>query len=430
MRFNQFIRQVLLLGLFVVLVSPAANALSEAEKRDGFVSMFNGKDLSGWKIMGKEKAWKIEDGAIHALPGLRGGHIQSERALEDFIFRLEYKTGKNANSGVFIHIPRHGRQSRVGGEIQIYDSYGKPPSKSSAGALYDKVPPLVTASRPTGEWNEMEIFFQYPRLKVTLNETIVQNLDVSQDERIKWRNRIGPFGLQEHGNHAWFRNIRVKDLGGKNRAPWHSLFPEKNLEGWHAVGTAPWKLKESKTILSIKNAGAERGVEFPKDLDRWNLLGNAKWKIKEACMVGKYGTGYLVSDERYQNYHLWAYVKTSPEALGGIWFRWIDKDNPGDAVTLWNDRHDSYKTGSIVQLNNRRRIEKILAPSTGKYTRDGDWFPIQIIVKDGKVTVVVNGNVMSSSVQVEDLPAHIALGVTTKSGTTVSIKGIRIQKLD
>lgn len=403
--------------------------LSDSERQEGFVSLFNGRDLTGWHVMGNESAWVIEDGVLHALPGLGGGHIQTEGSYENFILRLEYKNGPNANSGVFFHIPQHGRQSRVGGEIQIDDSFGKEPTMYSVGALYDKVPPLSIACRPAGEWNELEIRYEYPRLKVTLNGTVVQDLDVSQDERIRWRKRFGPIGLQEHGNHAWFRNVRIKDLGGTDQASWIPLFNGKNLDGWRKAGDADWFFLPSRTIIEIENNRSDQSLEFPKRLERWNVLGGAQWKIEEAYVAGQYGRGFLVSESQYKDFHLWAYVKTSPEAFGGIWIRWNGENDPGTLVTLLNDRHEKHKTGSLATLGRNVNDVNVLAAADGKYTRDEEWFPIQIIAQGGQATVVVNGAVVAKYDPIPDRPGNIALSVFTRSDTSIRLRDMRIQEL-
>jgi len=420
---------ILWIGVLAGFGTPVSQGLSESERQEGFVPLFNGRDLAGWHVMGHESAWVIEDGVLHALPGLGGGYIQSEGSYENFILRLEYKTSPNANSGVFFHIPQHGRQSRVGGEIQIHDSYGKEPTLSSAGALYDKVPPLSIACRPAGEWNELEIWYEHPRLKVTLNGTVVQDLDVSQDERIRWRKRFGPIGLQEHGNHVWFRDVRIKDLGGTDQASWIPLFNNKNLDGWRKAGDASWFFLPSRTIIEIENNGADQSLEFPKRFERWNVLGGAQWKIEESCVAGHYGRGFLVSEGQYQDFHLWAYVKTSPEATGGIWIRWQSEREPGILVTLLNDRHEKHKTGSLVTLGRSVNDVNILAAADGKYTRDEEWFPLQIIAQGSQATVVVNGAVVAKYDPIPVRPGNIALSVFTRSDTVISLRDVRIQEL-
>lgn len=420
-----------LLALLLLLSIAAPGwTLTEEEKAEGYIPLFNGVDLSGWKIMGNEDAWKIEGGTIHALPNLDGGYIESEESFGDFILRVEYKTGQNANSGVFMHVPKYGRQSRVGGEIQIFDSYGKEPTTTSAGALYDKVAPLKTACKPAGEWNDLEIHYEYPQLVVKLNDVIVQNLDVSQDERIAWRKRFGPFGLQEHGNNVWFRNVRVKDLGGESMESWTPLFPEGGFDLWQNSGKPNWKYQGAVMMLYIETQGAEQGMEFPKDRERWNLLGQAEWKIQDPEITGKYGDGFLVTRKAYKNFELWAYVKTSPEAFGGIWYRWKSPDDPGYCVTLWNDRHDKTKTGGIAVKGKNWRDLQMVAPAAEKYVRDVDWFPLQIIAKDGTTWVIVNGNVAAKYEETEAREGRIGLTVFSSSETTISLQDVRIRELD
>lgn len=413
-------------ALFAALVFagfPAAgHALTEEEGREGFVSLFNGSDLSGWKIMGNEKAWVIEDGMIHAIPGYGGDYIRSEAEFEDFILRLEYKTGENANSGVFIHVPEHGRESRVGGEVQIHDSYGREPSKSGAGAIYDVLPPLVNASRQPGEWHELEIHFEYPALKVTLNGTLVQDLDLTEHPRLRWRKRYGPIGLQEHGNHAWFRNVRIKDLGGNHEERWQHLFNGVNLDGWTPLGDTDWRARKRAMVLVIKDQS-----EHPSQWDRkfdtagpdwFSKLGNAKVKFKDAAIVGGDRPGWLVSDKEYKDFELWAYVKTDLGARGGIQIRWKSQEDPGHTIHILNDRREALKTGSIDGKE----------PASGITSSDGDWFPMQIIAKGKTVTAIVNGLPVAEYSDANDRPGHIALWIADRR-SRILFKDVKIQGL-
>lgn len=188
---------------------------------EGFVPMFNGRDLSGWQIMGRGGDWHVENGEVFTTG--RSGEfldwIRSADEYEDFVLRLEYNMSRNCNSGVFIRTTETGRQSRTGMEIQIYDGFGKPIDRFSSGAIYDVAPPLANPVRPAGEWNQLEIDCRGRRLKVTLNGTRIQDVnlddpavsaDVPDGRKLWQRAKRGFIGFQNHRCPIRFRNVRMR----------------------------------------------------------------------------------------------------------------------------------------------------------------------------------------------------------------------------
>lgn len=179
---------------------------------DGFKPLFNGKDMTGWTYVGNGSAWSVENGMLTCRGGYHGW-VCTEKMYDNFVLRLEYRISEGGNSGVFVRIPqRFGRSSRLGFETQILDDYGKAPTKSTTGSLYDMVAPTKNMSKPAGEWNSYEIHCDGPMIKIVHNgETVV---DVNADEIPKVRNRFrrGHIGIQNHGRFVEFRNIRIKQL--------------------------------------------------------------------------------------------------------------------------------------------------------------------------------------------------------------------------
>src|SRR5262249_31511049 len=112
------------LPLFVALVvSPARS--EDPKPPEGFTSLFNGKDLSGWKPTGKAEVWGAEKGVIFVEKG-GGGWLLTEQEFGDFELRVEYKLSKGANSGIALRTPREGDPAYVGMEIQLIDDEGWP----------------------------------------------------------------------------------------------------------------------------------------------------------------------------------------------------------------------------------------------------------------------------------------------------------------
>lgn len=223
-----------------------AGQLAKEEQEQGFVSLFNGADLSGWVVMGKKEQWLVEGGIIKCLGG-PGGWLRSEKPYTDFALRLEFRNKPKTNSGVFLRATEQGNPAFTGMEVQIMDDAGRPtPSKSGTGALYAAVAPAVTATKPPGEWNAYDITLKGMQLKVVLNGQELYNVDLadpklneevrqSAEQRLKAavakaekegktppqapeykpfteRAKTGFIGLQNHGQEVEFRNIRVKTL--------------------------------------------------------------------------------------------------------------------------------------------------------------------------------------------------------------------------
>ncbi len=192
--------------------TPDNSVLSEEERNEGWIALFDGKTFDGWTITGTNKnGWKINDGVIEWSED-GGGVVRSRDRYDNFILRLDWKIDAGGNSGVFVRAPRTARASRIGMEVQIEGDHGEPPDNTSTGSLYSQQPPLLAAQNPNGEWNTYEITLDGPKIKVVLNGQVVQDLDTDTHADLKLRLRRGFIGLQDHHNHAAFRNIRIKPL--------------------------------------------------------------------------------------------------------------------------------------------------------------------------------------------------------------------------
>ncbi len=357
------------------------NELTKQEEKSGFELLFNGEDLTGWTPTANPKAFSVEDGCIILTPN-KGHYLRSEKKYENFILRLEYKLAPKTNSGIFFHAPEHGRLSRIGGEIQIFDSHGQEPKTWHAGALYGVYPPKVDASKPAGEWNELELYCNWPHLKVTLNGTVVQDVNCEDDIRLRWRNRCGYLGIQDHGGKAWFRTIRVKDLGGNSESRWTSLFNGEDLSGW-------------------------------------NIIGEAKWSVENGELVARDGNGYAITEKEYKDFHLWAYVNASENSNGGIFYRWNKLGDRGYEAQIYNVKGAKNMTGSIY---NHTPAETLLS-------KNGQWFLMQIVCKGNYSLVLVNGKPIAEYHETEDRPGHISLQMHSRN-SHIRFKDLRIETFD
>ncbi len=192
--------------------TPDNSTLSEQERAEGFISLFDGKTLNGWWILGKNRdGFVVEDGTIK-WKSVGAQALLTRDRYDNFVLRLEWKIGPKGNSGIYLRAPRINRQSKIGMEFQLQGDAGEPITNQTTGAIYVVAPPLVNAGKPAGEWNTLESTCYGPQLKAVLNGQTVQDLNLDQNDELRYRLRKGFIGLQDHGMPVSFRSIRIKKL--------------------------------------------------------------------------------------------------------------------------------------------------------------------------------------------------------------------------
>ncbi len=198
-----------------------AATLSAAE--DGFVSLFNGQDFTGWK--GPVENYEVKDGAIACKPG-KGGTIYTAEEYADFVVRLEILIPAGANNGLAIRYPGSGDTAYVGMcELQVLDNdapkYAKLDARQYHGSAYGMVAAQRGHLKPAGEWNVQEVTVKGSTIKVVLNGVTILDTDLSQvklDEVMGKKphpgkdRTSGHFGFAGHNDLVLFRNIRIKKL--------------------------------------------------------------------------------------------------------------------------------------------------------------------------------------------------------------------------
>jgi len=193
-------------------------SLQANDSDDGYVALYNGKDLSGWTTTGN---WLAEADGVLAIRPREGetgwkrysAYLYTDKKYDDFVFDLEFKIPEGGNSGVFFNIADMADPVTSGLEVQILDSYGveKELGHHDNGGVIKTSAPLKNASKPAGEWNRMTITCLGDSLKVVLNGALVQDLKLSETES-KDKPTSGHIALQDHGLPLEFRNIRIKEL--------------------------------------------------------------------------------------------------------------------------------------------------------------------------------------------------------------------------
>ena len=196
------------------------------EKTDGFVALFNGKDLDGW--VGDTKGYKVEDlggaPAIACQPG--GTNLFTKDEYADFEFRFEFMLTPGANNGIALRSPTEGDPAYVGFESQILDNtadmYKGLKEWQYHGSIYGVSAATATALRKVGEWNSETITMKGKHVKVELNGVVIVDIDLDKaapggktisDHKVDGLTRTqGHIGFCGHGDRVAYRNLRVKRI--------------------------------------------------------------------------------------------------------------------------------------------------------------------------------------------------------------------------
>jgi len=198
--------------------------LSEEEKKEGFVSLFNGLDLSQWT--GNTTGYLVKDGVVEVAPELGGGgNLYTKDEFSNFIYRFEFQLTPGANNGIGIRAPLEGDAAYVGMEIQVLDNeapkYKDLHPYQYHGSVYGVIPAKRGYLLPTGQWNKEEIVARGNKIKVVLNGTVILDGDIKEASKNGTMDHKehpglllpkGHLGFLGHGDVVRFRNMRVKRL--------------------------------------------------------------------------------------------------------------------------------------------------------------------------------------------------------------------------
>ncbi len=251
----KLVTPITLFGLAMSLFVQSANAAEiyspVPEKISGVINseapsdaivLFDGSNLDAWQSAGSEEdaAWIIEDDFVTVNNGT--GSIKTRQAFADFQLHIEWSPTatimgqgqSRGNSGIFLNSIF---------EVQVLDSWENPTYvNGQAGSVYLQYAPLVNVSKPPGEWQSYDIFFQAPvyeaagELESPAYVTVIQNgvlvlnnveiLGATYTEEPEYSTRCTPYGqmreqdcsgrmpitLQDHGQVVSFRNIWLREL--------------------------------------------------------------------------------------------------------------------------------------------------------------------------------------------------------------------------
>ena len=368
------------------------NKLTKAEQAEGWQLLFNGEDMTGWRDYNGDSltnGWRVVDHCIQA-PGDgsdASGYIVTDRKYADFELSWDWKLTHGGNSGMLYHVfenPYFKVPYKTGPEYQLIDNEGweevNAPEKleewQKLGVDYAMHLPdySVMKVNPQGEWNTSRIVFDNGHVEHWLNGVKILEFEAWTDDWFalkgsgKWATAPeyglaseGLICLQDHGDPASFKNIKIKELphkGGKTV----SLFNGKDLTGWEPFGDLRASVDEEGNLV------LENGLDQ------------------------KYG--YLCTRAYYKDFDLTLEFKEMSNGNSGLFFHsFIEGYNKvhGWQCEVAPKNHDtagiyeSYGRGWLYQIPDEK--EEIL--------KEDDWNVLRLRVEGGHVQTWLNGEPMT-----------------------------------
>jgi hypothetical protein len=168
---------------------------------EGWRTLFNGSDLSGWDVVG-DANWRIEERAARADRSTAASFLVSEESFADFDLELEFWVDPEANSGVFLRCQDAGTITDTSCyEANIFDT--RPDQTYRTGAIVNVAEPAEFVYTG-GQWNRLKVMADGARLQVTLNGRSMVDTKDSRFSR-------GPIALQYAAGQVMFRNVRIRE---------------------------------------------------------------------------------------------------------------------------------------------------------------------------------------------------------------------------
>ncbi len=382
---NSYIATILLaavltgIGWAATRTGAKQRALNRSPK--GFVALFNGEDLAGWKgLVGSPKTrrgmsreelakaqakadedmrahWKVVDGAL-CFDG-KGHSLCTVKDYGDFEMLVDWKIEKDGDSGIYL---------RGSPQVQIWDTANRGVgAQVGSGGLYNNKKgaskPLKMADKPVGQWNTFRIIMIGELVTIYLNDVLVVENVVMENywEREKPIYPNGQIELQSHGSLLYFRNVFIREITNK-------LTGQEKADGF-------------KLLFNGRN------------LRRWQ--GNTKgYVVKDGTIVvePELGKGNLYTAKEYGDFIIRFEFKLTPGANNGLGIRTpmnVNAAYQGMELQILDNTASKYKNLKPYQFHGS--IYGVVPAKRGYLKPVGMWNFQEVIAKGKQITVKLNG---------------------------------------
>jgi hypothetical protein len=390
---------ILVAGVAAIAATGAGKARAQQETPGGggFVTLFNGKDLSGWhglatmdprkfeamsadekaKALEKgaedlKKHWRVQDGVI--INDGQGAYLTSDKDYGDIELKVDFKIGPQGDSGVYL---------RGNPQVQIWDftepRYARMGANKGSGGLWNNSPgapgkdPLVLADKPIGEWNTFRIIQVGERTTVYLNDKLV--VDHARWENFWDKDRKtpvvprGPIQLQTHDHEIHWRNIAVREIPPDEA---NKILAEHGAQGF-------------KPIFNGQNLATWGGP-----IENYEVVGGVL-----RCKPHKGGTIYY--NEELKDFAARVEFRLPPGGNNGLAIRYAGHGDTAYEgmceLQILDDGDKRY--ASTLDPRQAHGSAYGMVPAKRGYLRPvGEWNFEEVTVKGSKIKVEVNGTVI------------------------------------
>lgn len=372
-----------------ILVKSLTAHLKAMPYDNGFVSLFNEKDLSGWKgLVGNpvsrskmpekelqdaqntanekmKNDWIVKDGLL-VFTG-HGDNLCTTKPYSDFEMFVDWKITEKGDAGIYL---------RGSPQVQIWDtSRREVGAQVGSGGLYNnqvnQSKPLVVADNKIGEWNTFHIIMQGEKVAVYLNGKLVTNHVVLENY---WDRKLPIFPkeqieLQAHGTYVAYRNIYLREI------------PETTI-----------------TVLSEEEKKQGFTVLFDgSNMDQWT--GNTTGYLNEEGVIVTHpetgGIGNLFTKEEYSDFEYRFEFQLTPGANNGLGIRAPlegDAAYEGMELQILDNEAEMYKSLQPYQYHGS--VYGVIPAKRGYLKPTGEWNQEEVVVKGSKIKVTLNGQVI------------------------------------
>jgi len=402
-----------------LLFNLCATPLTAADNEEGFVPMFNGKDLSGWKMINiAPSTFTVKDGMV-ICSGKPIGELRTEKMYENFIMELEWRHMKpKGNAGVFVwadDITAQGQPFHRGIEVQVLENaYGNSKGHTVHGDIFpihgakmtpingrggSRAFPTENRSKPSPEWNHYRITCIDGTISLAVNGKVVTRGKNCQP-------RKGYICLESEGGIVHYKNVRIKELPpsktplkpadiAKADVGFRSLYNGVDLTGWKVdpKNEGNWQVRD--WVLNYNGKGthlwtAEEFEDFELIVDwRWPVNKNNKPKTVQRQVILPSGDFAVGDDGKPRTQQVdemgdsGIYLRGSAKYQVNIWC-W-----PAGSGEMWGIRGDKnlpakVRAGAVPKVKADRKL--------------GQWNRFHITCKGDHVKVLLNGKLVIDNV--------------------------------
>lgn len=393
--------RLIIASLIACLPFAAASFANDSESESGFRPLFESTNLDGWTPT-PGGTWAVEDGVIvgkSEKSERRHGILLSDRTYRDFVVKGRFRV-LSGDSGFYFRAERVESGVSVNGfQVEVDETQETGGLYETGGRAWVQKPSqqaIEARNYKKGEWADLEL--------TTVGADIVVRINgvVSAELRSDTSRKSGHLGLQLHGGqdmHVEFDDLRIFELPGDDE--FTPMFNGHDLSGWQTTGN--WKVKDH-SMVTLEPREGESG---------WTRYGD-----------------YLTTERTYGDFVLDLEFKFEPKGNSGVFMRVGDLEDhvtSGFEVQILDthgkEQFGAHDCGGVIGTS---------APSEMVVNPAGEWNRYIIVLKQGRLTVLLNGTQIQDFVLAETVlmnrpdEGHISFQDEAKP---ISYRHVRIREL-